>query len=124
MQKIDILAIGAHPDDIELSAIGTLLKHAAAGRSFGILDLTRGELGSRGTPEIRAAEAAVSAQLTGASFRETLDLGDGFFTWSDENLRQIIGIMRIKRRRLLALRHRFLDRDTANHTRVAPLDKR
>ena len=94
MKKIDILAIGAHPDDVELSAAGTLLKHAAAGRTFGILDLTKGELGSRGTVETRAKEAADSAQLLGSSFRETLDLGDGFFNWNEGNLREIIQVIR------------------------------
>lgn len=94
MKKVDILAIGAHPDDVELSAAGTLLKHAAAGKTFGLLDLTKGELGSRGTAEIRAEEAANSAKLLGAEFRETLDLGDGFFTWNDENLCEIIRVIR------------------------------
>jgi N-acetylglucosamine malate deacetylase 1 len=93
-KKIDILAIGAHPDDVELSAAGTLLKHAALGKTFGLLDLTRGELGSRGTAEIRAEESANSAQLLGADFRETLNLGDGRFEWNQTNLRQIMRIIR------------------------------
>ena len=80
MTKVDILAVGSHPDDVELSASGTLLRHAAQGKTFGLLDLTRGELGTRGTPEIRAAEAARAAQLLGAAFRQTLDLPDGLFT--------------------------------------------
>ncbi len=94
---MDILAFGAHPDDVELSAVGTLLRHAAAGRTFGILDLTRGELGSRGTPEGRADEAAESARLVGAAFRVTLDLGDGFFNWKEESLREVIRVVRAAR---------------------------
>jgi N-acetylglucosamine malate deacetylase 1 len=78
MKQVDILAIGAHPDDVELSASGTLLAHAAQGYTFGILDLTQGELGSRGTPELRAQEAAQAAVILGAAFRHSLHLPDGF----------------------------------------------
>lgn len=92
--KIDILAIGVHPDDVELSSSGTLLKHVALGKTFGLLDLTRGELGTRGTPEIRREEALESARLLGAAFRETLDLGDGFFQQNEASLRQIIAVIR------------------------------
>lgn len=76
-ETVDILAVGAHPDDVELGCGGTLVALAARGRSFGILDLTRGESGTRGTPEIRAAEAAAAAKTLGARFRRGLDLGDG-----------------------------------------------
>ncbi|MBK8967724.1 MAG: bacillithiol biosynthesis deacetylase BshB1 [Saprospiraceae bacterium] len=88
--KIDILAIGSHPDDVELSASGTLLRHAAHGYTFGLLDLTRGELGSRGSAELRTAEARKAAEILGAAFREQLDLPDGFFAHSQENLLKII----------------------------------
>ena len=88
--KIDILAIGSHPDDVELSASGTLLRHAARGYTFGLLDLTRGELGSRGSAELRTEEAQNAAEILGAAFREQLDLPDGFFTHSQENLLKII----------------------------------
>lgn len=77
-KKIDILAIGIHPDDVELSASGTLIRHAALGYRFGILDLTEGELGTRGTAEIRREEALNSAKIMGAQFREILTLPDGF----------------------------------------------
>jgi N-acetylglucosamine malate deacetylase 1 len=77
--KLDILAIGAHPDDIELSCGGTILSHIAQGYKVGILDLTRGELGTRGTPETREAEAAAAAQILGVSVRENAGLADGFF---------------------------------------------
>lgn len=75
--KVDILAIAAHPDDIEMCCAGTLAALRERGRSFGILDLTRGEMGTRGTPAIREQEARRAAEILGASFRESLDLGDG-----------------------------------------------
>lgn len=92
--KIDILAIGIHPDDVELSAAGTLLKHAAAGRSFGILDLSRGELGTRGTAEIRAQEAHDAARLLGASFRVISDVPDGLFTHTPEQWMKVVRYIR------------------------------
>lgn len=92
--KVDILAIGIHPDDVELSASGTLLRHAALGKTFGLLDLSRGELGTRGTPEIRAAEAADAARILGAVFRDTLDIPDGLFVHQPENWLQIVGALR------------------------------
>ncbi len=76
-ETVDLLAIAAHPDDVELGCGGTLLALAARGRSFGICDLTRGEMGTRGTPAMRAEEAERAAAILGARFRETLDLGDG-----------------------------------------------
>lgn len=91
---IDILAIGIHPDDVELSAAGTLLKHAAAGKTFGILDLSRGELGTRGTAEIREQEATEAARILGASFREILDLADGFFQADKNSMLKIIAALR------------------------------
>lgn len=95
--KTDILAIGIHPDDVELSASGTLLRHAALGHSFGLLDLSLGELGSRGTPELRRAEAEASARILGAAFREQLDLPDGFFAHSPENMLKIVRSIRAHR---------------------------
>ena len=94
MTKVDILAMGVHPDDVELCASGTLLRHAAQGKSFGILDLTKGELGTRGTAEIRLQEAADAARIMGASFRITLDLPDGLFVYSPENMLKIIRVIR------------------------------
>src|SRR3990167_4332677 len=89
-QTIDILAFGAHPDDVELSAAGTLLKHKAAGFSIGIVDLTQGELGSRGDIHTRYEEAAASAEILGLTTRVNLKMPDGFFTHSEENLRLVI----------------------------------
>jgi bacillithiol biosynthesis deacetylase BshB1 len=94
IKKVDILAIGVHPDDVELCASGTLLRHAAMGKTFGILDLSRGELGTRGTAEIRLQEAAAAAEILGAAFRETLDIPDGFFTHSPENWLKIVRVIR------------------------------
>ena len=79
MIKLDILAIGAHPDDIELSCSGTIAKEVDRGKKVGILDLTKGELGTRGTPQIRAAEAQKASEVLGVTVRENLGFRDGFF---------------------------------------------
>jgi bacillithiol biosynthesis deacetylase BshB1 len=77
MTRVDILAIGAHPDDVELIAGGTLISAQMLGRSTGIVDLARGEMASRGTPDLRAKEAASAAKVMGVSVRENLGLPDG-----------------------------------------------
>ena len=92
--KLDILAIGAHPDDVELGCGATLAKEIAAGKKVGILDLTRGELGTRGTPEIRDQEAKAAAEILGAVVRENIAIPDGFFTNSKENQLKIIEVLR------------------------------
>ena len=92
--KIDILAVGVHPDDVELSASGTLLKHIEMGKTVGLLDLTRGELGTRGTADIRDEEAASASQKMGAQFRKNLRMADGFFSHSKDNLLKIIEVIR------------------------------
>ncbi|MBL7781876.1 MAG: bacillithiol biosynthesis deacetylase BshB1 [Saprospiraceae bacterium] len=117
--KLDILAIGIHPDDVELSASGTLLRHAAQGKSFGLLDLSRGEMGTRGTPEIRAQEAAESARLLGAAVRETLDIPDGLFVDSAENRLKIIRVLR-KYRPEIVLCNAIADRHP-DHGRAAKM---
>lgn len=83
--KLDILVLAAHPDDTELGCGGTVAKHIAQGYKVGIVDLTRGELGTRGTVETRNNEAAESARILGVSARENLDLPDGFFHNTKEN---------------------------------------
>jgi LmbE family N-acetylglucosaminyl deacetylase len=83
--KLDILAIGAHPDDIELGCSGTIITEIRNGKKVGIADLTQGELGTRGTPETRAQEAADAARILGVSARENLKLPDGFFQNTPEN---------------------------------------
>ena len=92
--KLDILAIGVHPDDVELAASGTLLKHIALDYKVGLLDLTRGELGSRGTAKTRDAEAEDARQIMGAVVRENLRMEDGLFVHNEENLRAIIKVLR------------------------------
>ncbi len=92
--KVDILAIGVHPDDVELSCSGTLLRHIDQGKTVGLLDLTRGELGTRGNAELRDQEAAASAKKMGALFRKNLEMADGMFQYSEENILKIIRILR------------------------------
>ncbi len=92
--KLDILAIGVHPDDVELSCCGTLLRHIAQGKKVGLLDLTRGELGTRGSAEIRDEEAANSAKLMGALVRDNLAMADGFFQNDKANQLKIVQILR------------------------------
>ena len=92
--KIDILAIGIHPDDVELSCSGTIAKHIALGKKVGILDLTRGELGTRGNAELRTKEANDAAIILGVSFRTQLNLKDCFFENNEENQKKIIEIIR------------------------------
>ncbi len=92
--KLDILAIGIHPDDVELSASGTILKHIALGKKVGILDLTRGELGTRGNAELRTEEAMKSSKILGLSVREQLNMADGFFENNEDHQREIIRVIR------------------------------
>ena len=92
--KLDILAIGAHPDDVELSCSGVLAKEASNGKKTGILDLTRGELGTRGSAEIRDQEAAAAAKILGLGVRENIALADGFFVNDKESQLRIIEIIR------------------------------
>ena len=92
--KLDILAFAAHPDDIELSCAGTLLVHLAAGKKVGIIDLTRGELGTRGTPEIRAQESAAATEIMGIHVRENLGFADGFFENNQAHQLKVIQAIR------------------------------
>jgi bacillithiol biosynthesis deacetylase BshB1 len=92
--KLDVLAIGAHPDDVELSCSGTMAKLVKQGRAVGILDLTRGELGTRGTPAIRAKEAADSARILGVRVRENLKISDGNIEVNKKNLARLIAVLR------------------------------
>lgn len=92
--KLDILAFGAHPDDIELGCSGTIAKEISLGKKVGIVDLTRGELGTRGSVEIRNSEAAKAAQILGISVRENLDMRDGFFVNDAAHQMKIIQMIR------------------------------
>jgi len=92
--KLDVLAFGAHPDDIELSCSGTLMKCVNSGKKIGIVDLTKGGLGTRGTVESRDLEAEKASRILNLSIRENLNLGDGFFNYSQENLLKVITSIR------------------------------
>ncbi len=92
--KLDILAFGAHPDDVELSCAGTLIKHAALGYHCGVIDLTRGELGTRGSVNQRDAEASAAAKVMGLSVRDNLNMRDGFFCNNEVHQLQVIQMIR------------------------------
>jgi bacillithiol biosynthesis deacetylase BshB1 len=92
--KLDILAFGAHPDDVELGCAGTLLKEMSLGKSVGIIDLTRGELGTRGSATIRDQEANASAKILGVAIRENLGMRDGFFVNDEKHQLEIIKMIR------------------------------
>jgi bacillithiol biosynthesis deacetylase BshB1 len=92
--KLDILAIGVHPDDVELGCSGTLINEIKAGKKVGILDLTQGELGTRGTIDTRYQEAANAAMIIGVNVRENLKMRDGFFRNDEEHQLQLIRAVR------------------------------
>ena len=94
MIKLDILAFGAHPDDVELGCAGTLAKEVSLGKSVGIIDLTQGELGTRGSAEIRFQEATHAAQILGVTVRENLKMRDGFFVNDEAHQLQVIKMIR------------------------------
>lgn len=118
-EQVDILCITAHPDDVEISMAGTVLHHASLGRSVGLVELTAGELGTRGTPELRANEAEAAASVLGVRFRYQLGMADGFFSVSEENLMMVVRSIRAHRPRVIltnAIRDRHPD-----HGRAAEL---
>ena len=92
--KLDILAFGAHPDDVELGCAGTILKEISLGKKVGIVDLTRGELGTRGSVAIRDQEAKAAAKILGVVARENLEMRDGFFVNDDKHQLEIIKMIR------------------------------
>ena len=94
MIKLDILAIGAHPDDVELGCSATIAKEISRGKKVGVLDLTRGELGTRGSAEIRDEEAASAAEILGLTIRENLGFKDGFFMNDEVHPKAVIEIIR------------------------------
>ena len=107
--KLDALAIGAHPDDIELSVSGTLIKLAELGYRVGVVDMVRGELGSRGTPAIRAREAKAASKIMGLSVRENLRLKDGAIFDTPEARLRVVRVLR-KYRPQLVFTHYWDDR--------------
>lgn len=92
--KLDILAIAAHPDDVEISAGGTVLKSIEQGKKVGIVDLTQGELGSRGSGELRLVEAAAASKILGIHARENMGFADGFFKDDQASMLKLIDVIR------------------------------
>lgn len=117
--QIDILGIAAHPDDVELSFGGTLLVHQQMGYTIGIIDLTKGELGTRGTPEIRDQEAKKAGEILRLSTRDNLELADGFFENNKENQLAIVKQIR-KYKPQIVITNATYDRHP-DHTRGAQL---
>lgn len=117
--KLDILAISAHADDVEVAAGGTLLHHVALRKKIGLLDLTRAELSTRGNVMQRSEEAAVAARLLGAVLRDQLDLADGFFNLDQQNLLKVIA--RIRKYRPEIILANALDDRHPDHKRAADL---
>lgn len=117
--KVDILAIGVHPDDVELSCSGTIAKHIAMGKKVGLLDLTKGELGTRGNAALRTEEATAAAQILKTSFRTQLDMKDGFFSNDEKHQRLIIEQIRECRPEIV-LCNAISDRHP-DHSRAAKL---
>lgn len=110
--KLDILAFGAHPDDVELGCSGTIAKEISIGKKVGIIDLTRGELGTRGSVEIRNSESARASQILGISVRENLDMRDGFFINDEAHQMKIIEMIRKYRPEIVlcnAIQDRHID---------------
>ncbi len=92
--KLDILAFGAHPDDVELGCGATVSKHVSLGKKVGIIDLTRGELGTRGSAELRDKEAAKAAAILGVELRENMSFKDGFFTNDESHQMELVKVIR------------------------------
>ncbi len=103
MEPLDLLAFGAHPDDIEIGLGGAVAKHVALGHSVGLCDLTRGELGTNGTPEERAEEAQAAARTLGVSWRENLQLPDGGLGDDPAQVREVAAFIRRTRPRTIAV---------------------
>src|SRR5690349_15196675 len=92
--KVNILAFGVHPDDVELGCSGTLITAVGQGKKVAVVDLTRGELGTRGSADIRDKEAAAAARVMGIQARENLGMADGFFQNNEENVKKVITVIR------------------------------
>ena len=119
MLKLDILVLSVHPDDAELGCSGTILKHVALGKKVGIVDLPRGELGTRGSVEIREKEAAASAKILGLAVRENLGIPDGFFENTREYQLKVIAAIR-KYQPEIILTNAYYDRHP-DHARSSDL---
>lgn len=120
--KLDVLGFGAHPDDVEISCGGSIAKLVQGGKSVGLIDLTMGELGTRGSGPLRLIEASAAAEILGVKHRENLQLGDGFFEENQENLLKVIEMIR-KYRPEVVLANSIKDRHP-DHARGASLVSR
>jgi len=110
--KLDILAFGAHPDDVELGCSGTIAKEISLGKKVGIIDLTRGELGTRGSVEIRNLESKKASEILGISVRENLEMRDGFFVNDEAHQLKVIQMIRKYQPEIVlcnAIRDRHID---------------
>ncbi len=119
MNKVDLLVISAHPDDAEISAAGTIIKSVKEGKKVALVDLTQGELGTRGSAELRVVEAENASRIMGTHFRENLEMADCFFTDTPENKTRVIDAIRKYRPEIVftnSLRDRHPD-----HARAAKL---
>jgi N-acetylglucosamine malate deacetylase 1 len=116
---VDALAVGAHPDDIELVVGGTLLKLASMGYKTAVLDMTRGESGTRGTPEIRASEAAAASNILGLTARDNLSLTDSR-VWCDENSRTLM-VRALRRFRPKVVFTHYWDDPHPDHAHIAQI---
>jgi bacillithiol biosynthesis deacetylase BshB1 len=117
--KLDILVFAAHPDDAELACSGTILKYTSQGKKVGVVDLTQGELGTRGSAELRAEEATASAEILGLAIRENLGLRDGFFLNDEVNRLKVIEAIR-KYQPEIVLANAYSDRHP-DHGRASEL---
>lgn len=115
--KVDILAFGAHPDDVELGCGGTIAKAISKGKKIGIIDLTRGELGTRGNAEIRGKEAKDAAKILGVKFRKNLNFSDGFIQNDRESQEKVIEVLRLYKPEIVlcnAIKDRHVDHSRAS----------
>jgi bacillithiol biosynthesis deacetylase BshB1 len=114
--KLDLLAFGAHPDDVELGCGGSLAKAVSEGKKVGIVDLTLGEMATRGTPQVRAKESQAAADILGVSIRENLNFKDAFIFNNESHQMKVIAVLRKYQPRVVlcnALRDRHIDHGKA-----------
>lgn len=117
IDKVDILAIGVHPDDVELSCAATLIKHIENGHTAAVVDLTKGELGTRGSATTRMSEADAAAEIIGIKYRMNLGMRDGYFQHNETNVNKIISAIRRFRPKVVlanAIRDRHPDHGRAS----------
>ena len=115
--KLDILSFGAHPDDVELGCGGTLAKAVSEGKKVGIIDLTQGEMATRGNPQLRAKESQAAADILGVSFRENLNFKDAFIFNDESHQMKVIAALRKYKPKVVlcnALRDRHTDHAKAS----------